>query len=281
MKSKLSIPEAPNSIQKGVPLKEVLNKKAIEQMGRNMEIVYPSFPFESFVELAVNGLEPLSITQRSAHIAAALRTSLPENYAEAVGLLLKTLTPKLEKTEDNGLAPMFYMPHCHFVAEYGLKSEFNGGKDPFDLSMKAIYELTSRFTSEFAIRPFLIDQEERTFAYLFQWMKDQDPHVRRLCSEGTRPRLPWAMKIPSFVNDPSPVLPILENLKNDDDLYVRRSVANHLGDIGKDHPEILFDTCESWLTGASKELKWVIRHALRHLAKKENPKALELRIAAK
>ena len=91
---------------------------------------------------------------------------------------------------------------------------------------------------------------------LYQWMYDSNPHVRRLCSEGTRPRLPWALKISSFVKDPSPSMPILEQLKNDQDLYVRRSVANHLGDIGKDNLELLLNTCENWLTNASHELKW-------------------------
>ena len=116
---------------------------------------------------------------------------------------------------------------------------------------------------------------------LDKWSEDPNPHVRRLTSEGTRPRLPWAMRIPSFIEDPSPVLPILERLKNDPDLYVRRSVANHMGDIGKDHLDLLLETCERWLAGASKELKWVIRHALRHPSKKGNEAALRIRAAAK
>jgi len=104
--------------------------------------------------------------------------------------------------------------------------------------MKAQYELTQRFSAEFSIRPFIIHHENRTMDVLYGWMEDGNPHVRRLCSEGTRPRLPWAMKIPSFVSDPGPTLPILEKLKDDPDLYVRRSVANHLGDIGKDNLEL-------------------------------------------
>ena len=202
-------------------------------------------------------------------------------YEEAVQVLLASLTPPLEQTYDNGLAPMFYMPHCSFVAKYGIDKALNGGKDPFDISMKANYELTQRFTAEFAIRPFLIHEEERTLKILYNWMQDVNPHVRRLCSEGTRPRLPWSSTIPSLVKDPSPALIILETLKNDEDLYVRRSVANHLGDIGKDHLDLLLDTCERWLEGASKELKWVIRHALRHPSKKGNERALAIRQAAK
>jgi 3-methyladenine DNA glycosylase AlkC len=112
-------------------------------------------------------------------------------------------------------------------------------------------------------------------------VSDPDPHVRRLCSEGTRPRLPWAPRIPSFIKDPTPVLSILEDLKDDENLYVRRSVANHLGDIAKDHPEVVFSICERWLVDATKEVKWLIRHALRYPAKKQNKRAIQIRISAK
>ena len=147
--------------------------------------------------------------------------------------------------------------------------------------MQAQYELTKRFSAEFSIRPFLIQKQERTLSRLIEWTSDPDPHVRRLCSEGTRPRLPWATRIPAFIANPEPVFPILETLKNDQSLYVRRSVANHLGDIAKDHPEKIFEICERWLNGASNELKWLIRHALRNPAKKGDKTALQLRAAAK
>ena len=124
-------------------------------------------------------------------------------------------------------------------------------------------------------------KEERTLAQLLKWVSDPDPHVRRLCSEGARPRLPWAKRIPSFIASPSPVLPILEILKDDQSLYVRRSVANHLGDIAKDHPNLVFEICEQWLVGSSNEMRWLIRHALRHPAKKGNKVALQIRSEAK
>jgi len=123
--------------------------------------------------------------------------------------------------------------------------------------------------------------QERTLTRINEWVFDPDPHVRRLCSEGTRLRLPWAPRIPAFINDPSPVLSILEALKDDKVLYVRRSVANHLGDIAKDHPEIVFAICEQWLIDATKDVKWLIRHALRYPAKKQNKIALQIRAAAK
>jgi len=119
-------------------------------------------------------------------------------------------------------------------------------------------------------------------ARLDEWILDDSPHIRRLCSEGTRPKLPWGKRIKAFVVDPKPTIHLLEALKDDESLYVRRSVANHLGDIAKDHPDVVFSICESWLEGgASLELKWVIRHALRYPAKKKNPKALSLREQAR
>ncbi|MFT5216198.1 MAG: 3-methyladenine DNA glycosylase AlkC, partial [Glaciecola sp.] len=138
-----------------------------------------------------------------------------------------------------------------------------------------------RFTCEYSIRPFIVNEQHKTMQVLYKWMNDEDPHIRRLCSEGTRPRLPWSTKIDSFVKDPSPTIAILEHLKNDPDLYVRRSVANHLGDIAKDHLDLVLGICEKWLVNASTELKWVIRHALRNPEKKGHAKAIEIRRKAK
>jgi 3-methyladenine DNA glycosylase AlkC len=278
---KLKIPDAPNSIQKGFPLKLILDKAAVDQLGENLHQVYEKFEKGEFIHDAMKGIEPLSITQRSSHIAESMRKYLPEKYEDAIKIILNTLTPPLTKTADNGLAPLFYMPHCSFIAKYGVDPVFNMGSDPFETSMNAQFELTKRFTCEFSIRSFLIHDEARTLAVLYKWMLDEDPHVRRLCSEGTRPRLPWSMKIDSFVKDPSPCLPILELLKNDPDLYVRRSVANHVGDIAKDNLELALTLCENWLSNASTDLKWVIRHALRHPDKKGIERARELRKLAK
>jgi 3-methyladenine DNA glycosylase AlkC len=279
--SVIKIPKAPKSIQKGFPLKLVLGKEAVHQLADNLHLVYEPFNKDAFIKDTLNGIDPLSITERSKHIAESLSKYLPDIYSDAIELILKSLTPPLEKTADNGLAVLFYMPHCSYIAKYGVNPVFNNGIDPFDISINAQYELTKRFTCEYSIRPFIIDNKNRTLEVLYQWMLDEDPHIRRLCSEGTRPRLPWAMKIDSFVKDPSPTIPILEQLKNDPDLYVRRSVANHVGDIAKDNIELALELCEKWLKNASTELKWVIRHALRNPVKKGNEKAIEIRKAAK
>ena len=275
------IPAAPTTILKGTPLKNLLGPEAVDCLAHNLLRVHPQFDEWSFRRTALEGLEPLGILQRGQHLAKALQQHLPGKYATAVEILLASLTPPLERTADLGLAVFFYLPHVCFVAEYGLEPTENGGHDPFEVSMQAQYQLTKRFSAEFSIRPFLIRQQERTLSQLMAWTIDPDPHVRRLCSEGTRPRLPWATRIPAFVANPDPVLPILEVLKHDPSLYVRRSVANHLGDIAKDHPEKVFALCERWLSGASNEVKWLIRHALRHPAKKGNKTALQLRITAK
>ncbi|NJM41432.1 MAG: DNA alkylation repair protein [Anaerolineae bacterium] len=275
------IPEAPTSIQKGASLKEVLGTRAIDCLAHNISLVYLKFDEAAFRQIALAGLEPLALMARGPHIASALRQCLPSTYSQAIEILLASLTPPLTQTDGNGLAVFFYHPHTSFVAAYGLDASHNEGEDPFQISMQAQYELTQRFSAEFSIRPFLIQHQDRTLATLIKWTSDPSPHVRRLCSEGTRPRLPWGKRIQAFIANPEPTLSILEALKDDDSLYVRRSVANHLGDIAKDHPETVFALCERWLKGASAERKWLIRHAVRHPAKMQNKVALRLRTAAK
>lgn len=279
---KPSIPLAPRSMQKGIPLKGLLGSEAVACLARNIGLVHSGFDEPRFVECALNGLEPLELMQRGLHIAKALRQCLPVRYAEAAGVLMASLTPAQMEADAFGLSAFFYLPHSCWIAEYGQDWNYNSGQDPFDVSMGAMHALTMRFTAEFAIRPFLIQQQERTLGQLMRWVVDPNPHVRRLCSEGCRPRLPWGRRIPALLKDPTPTLPILEMLKDDASLYVRRCVANHLGDIAKSHSELAFSVCERWLDeGASDALKWVIRHAVRYPAKQGDVRALAIREAAK
>lgn len=271
------LPPAPRSIAKGSSLAALLDREAVDCLIHNLGRVHPSFDGEAFRRAALEGLEDLSILQRGTHLARALRRHLPEVYTEAVELLVRSLTPPLTRTHDLGLGVFFYLPHVCFIRDYGLDPAQNGGRDPFEASMRAQHEITRRFSAEFCLRPFLVRWPDRTLNRLLEWTRDPDPHVRRLCSEGTRPRLPWAMRLPAFIADPSPVLPILESLKDDPDLYVRRSVANHLGDLAKDHPDCVFALCEAWLEGASAPRRWLLRHALRHPAGKGVARAVELR----
>ncbi|GAB4446589.1 MAG: DNA alkylation repair protein [Chloroflexi bacterium OHK40] len=162
----------------------------------------------------------------------------------------------------------YLMPVAAFVEHYGLEH--------VDISLQAMHAITQRHTAEFAIRPFLLRYPEQTLATLRAWAHDPSFHVRRLVSEGTRPRLPWAARLPAFVADPTPVLELLETLKDDTSAYVRKSVANNLNDIARDHPERVLATLTRWQRGASDERRWVIRHALRTLVKQGHPEALRL-----
>jgi 3-methyladenine DNA glycosylase AlkC len=279
--SEFRLPAAPRSILKGSSLAALLDREAVDCLAHNLGVVYAGFDGAGFRRSAMTGLAPLGILDRGHHLARALRDYLPARYSDAMAILLRSLTPPMSQTGELGLAVFFYLPHVSFIAKFGLNPEDNGGRDPFEVSMRAQYEITRRFSAEFSMRPYLIRWQERTLARLMEWTRDPDPHVRRLCSEGSRPRLPWAMRIPAFVKDPRPTLPILERLKDDPDEYVRRSVANHLGDIAKDHPKLAFELCERWARGASEERKWVIRHAVRHPAKKGVAEALRLREIAK
>ena len=228
--------------------------------------VHPAFPERAFLRDALDGYEALELMPRGRHIARALRTHLPQDVPAALDILLASIEPPRRETEGSGLAPFLYLPHTVYVAEYAL--------DHFDHAMRAQHALTQRFTAEFSIRPFIEKYPERTLALLRSWTRDPSPHVRRLVSEGTRPRLPWASRLRALQKNPQPTLELLELLKDDPELYVRRSVANHLNDIGKDHPELLNATARRWLKDAGPERAWIVRHALRSAIKRGDAGAL-------
>ncbi len=229
--------------------------------------VEPTFPAERFVAESLDGYDELELLDRARAIAGALGNALPADYADAADLLVRSLGPPLERTEGNGMAPFLYMPHVFYVAEHGLAD--------FEVSMAAQHALTQRFTCEFSIRPFIVSEPERTLAVLAAWTRDDSVHVRRLVSEGTRPRLPWAPRLDAFVADPSPILPLLDALKDDPEEYVRRSVANNLNDISKDNPAVAIDTAGRWLDpGAGEDRRRLVRHALRTLSKAGDEAAL-------
>lgn len=192
--------------------------------------VHPAFPAKRFLTTALAGYDELNLMARGRQIAAALALHLPEDFDAAADILLASLGPRPRSQEgEGGMASFLYLPHTLFVASHGL--------DHFETSMRAQYELTQRFTAEFSMRPFLERHEQATLARLAEWAGDANEHVRRLVSEATRPRLPWAARLRRFQRDPRPVLALLELLKDDPSLYVRRSVANNLNDIGKDKPD--------------------------------------------
>jgi 3-methyladenine DNA glycosylase AlkC len=213
------------------------------------------------------GYDSLELMDRGRKIATALKVYLPEDFKSAVGILIASLDSPVEHNENNSMASFIFLPHTIYVTENGL--------DDFDTSMQAHYQLTQRFTSEFAIRPFIQRYPEKCFALLKLWTNDSNQHIRRLVSEGTRPRLPWASRLPEFIQDPTPVIQLLELLKDDPELYVRRSVANNLNDIGKDHPELLASIAKRWLKNASADRAWLVKHALRSAIKRGEQGALQ------
>jgi 3-methyladenine DNA glycosylase AlkC len=230
--------------------------------------VHQDFPQDQFLRDALAGYGTLSLTARAAQIAEALHRHLPADYPRALDILLASASQEHDHRASNGMSGFLFMPHLLFVARQGL--------DHFEESMRAQHALTQRFTAEFSIRAFLEKHPERTLAQLRTWTQDSSHHVRRLVSEGTRPRLPWAPRLRAFQRDPRLVLELLELLKDDPDPYVRRSVANNLNDIGKDHPALLNRVATRWLRGAGAGRRWIVSHALRSAVKRADAGALRV-----
>lgn len=249
-------------------LKSQFGPAVVRRIGAMLRSAHAPFPERRFVSDATRGLEDLELMDRGRHVAAAMRRALPVGFDEAARILIASLDAPLDRTSGMGMTAFLYLPHTLFVACNGL--------DHFESSMAAQHALTRRFTAEFSIRAFLDRDPARTLARLRIWARDPDVHVRRLVSEGTRPRLPWAPRLRAFQRDPAPVLELLELLRDDPEIYVRRSVANSLNDIGKDHPALLLQVCARWARGAPPERLALIRHALRWLVKKGDRAALRI-----
>jgi len=247
------------------PLKTQFGAAVPRRLADDIARVYPAFRSREFLRDALRDFEQLELLDRGRHLGRVLHAYLPSDFPSAVDVLLATLPA--ERSHEGGMSSFYYLPHTEFVRAFGLAH--------LDASMRALYALTQRFTGEFAIRPFLEHHQQATLERLHVWADDASEHVRRLVSEGTRPRLPWAPRLRAFQQDPTPVLELLERLRDDPALYVRRSVANNLNDIGKDHPQRLMETASSWLVDASPERRWVVQHALRSAVKRGDPAALK------
>lgn len=230
--------------------------------------VYPVFDSPGFVREVLDGFEDLALMARGQKIAQALRRYLPDDFEEALAILMASVDQPHGRDPRLTLGSFLYLPYARFVANYGLGH--------FEPSMAAQHALTQRFSAEFSIRPFLEHHTDATLRQLAIWATDPSEHVRRLVSEGTRPRLPWAPRLRQFQRDPTPVLALLDLLKDDPALYVRRSVANNLNDIGKDHPELVTRTAQAWLQGASPARAWIVGHALRSAVKRGEAGALNV-----
>jgi 3-methyladenine DNA glycosylase AlkC len=250
------------------PLKHRFGPEVPGTLGGMLAAAHTGFDTGGFLELALKGYDALELMPRARHLSHSLRPFLPSDGEEAIRLVTRAAEPELQGPRRTGMDAFRYLPLTLSVAEYGL--------DHFEASMRAQHVLTRLFTAEFSIRPFLEHHPEPTLARFQEWAGDRDPHVRGLVSEGTRPRLPWAPRLSRFVEDPEPVLHLLERLRDDPALYVRRSVANNLNDIAKDHPEKVLATSERWMRGANTDRKALVRHALRTLVKKGDSRALAI-----
>ena len=244
------------------------DKQLAQRLADKLEPHHTPFDRSRFVEAVEEGVDGLELKARVEHIADNLREHLPDDYEKAVAILLKSLGP--ENPNETGMFTDFYwvMPYATFVETYGLESP--------EISLDAVAEITKRNTGEFAVRPFLERFPDKTFGRMLEWSQAGNFHLRRLASEGTRPRLPWAKKLDSVIDDPSSTLPILENLKDDPVKFVQKSVANHLNDVLKDNYDYAVDTLTRWSKDAGKERRWIIKHALRKELKKKNLEAQKL-----
>jgi len=249
-------------------VKSLLGVEAIADISSRLWNVSREFSRKEFVKRAEEGLADLSLMERANHIAHAIHLALPLSCQESLSVLVQALgPPRLEP----GYGPdenFRVLPLTRFVSLFG--------QDHFDEAMRALYEMTRRFTSEFDIRPFLVRYPDLSLAQLRVWAGDPDMHVRRLVSEGTRARLPWATYLNHFRAEPRPVIELLNMLKDDPTEYVRKSVANNLCDISKDHPQLVFDTLSAWSRENTSSRRWIITHALRNLCQEGNVHALRL-----
>lgn len=257
------------------PFKNFLGPREVRAAAAHLQRAWPGFPHERFERLALDGLEALEFKARAHHIADALEATLPADFARAADVLEASLGPPGEGDDlgslqitDAGLAGWIVWPMTEYVARRGL--------DHPRRALAALHAMTQRFSAEWAIRPFIERHPKETFAALERWTRDPSAHVRRLVSEGSRPRLPWGVQLKALIADPTPTLHLLEALQDDPSEYVRRSVANHLNDIAKDHPARVSDWIERHLPGAGPGRRALLKHASRTLVKRGDARMLAL-----
>ena len=256
------------------PLKYLLNDTVPPRIAAMVRRAWRSFDTQAFLRQIEPGYESLELMARGQRIARALQAHLPQDVPRALGVLVDSMDPPMgldaagePDAGDRPYSAFLYLPHSMYIGAQGLAH--------FEAAMAAQHALTQRFTAEFCIRPYLLHHQGDTLARLRDWAQDGNAHVRRLVSEGTRPRLPWAPRLPAFQNNPQLALPMLDALKDDTSSYVRRSVANHLADISKDHPDLAVGTARTWLQRAPAPREALVRHGLRFLIKRGDAGALD------
>ena len=256
------------------PFKNLINAALVHTAAGHLQRVQAGFDAARFTALATAGLDALEMKARAMQIASALEATLPASFTGAADTLQAALAPAADHERlaelhraDQGLAGWVLWGVGEYVARRGIGEP--------ERALALLGELTQRFSAEFAIRPFIVAHPELAFATLQRWTKHPSSHVRRLVSEGSRPRLPWGLQLKALVVDPSPTLPLLRALQDDDSEYVRRSVANHLNDIAKDHPALVAQWLEEHLPDAPAPRRALLKHATRSLIKKGDTRVLK------
>ena len=256
------------------PFKNMLNADLVRQAAVHLQRTTPGFDATHFNRLATSGLDALEMKARAMHICAALEATLPGDFNTAAQALTAALAPAeagepmaLLHGMHGGLRGWILWPVGEYIARHGQHNP--------EVALQALHALTQRFTAEFAIRPFIVQHPALAFSTLQRWVRDDSPHVRRLVSEGSRPRLPWGLQLKSLVADPSPTLPLLLALQDDASQTVRRSVANHLNDIAKDHPQLVAQWLQEHLPDAPAARRALLRHASRTLIKAGDAQVLK------
>ncbi|ACB34377.1 conserved hypothetical protein [Leptothrix cholodnii SP-6] len=246
--------------------KNLINPATVAAMAQHLGRVSAHFDHDAFVARALPDLDGLEFKARAMQLADALEQALPADFSLASQALVNALGPPGQgddlsglRTGDQGLAGWALWPMGEFIARHGLADPARG--------LQALHAMTQRFSAEFAIRPFILAHPQLTFETLARWVHDPSAHVRRLVSEGSRPRLPWGLQLKPLIADPSPTLALLAALQDDPSAYVRRSVANHLNDIAKDHPARVAEWLQRHLPDASDNRRALLRHASRTLIK--------------
>jgi 3-methyladenine DNA glycosylase AlkC len=246
------------------PLKNVYNRTYIQKLALGLKKSEPKFDAVAFEKAVFAGdWKDLELKGRMRRISITIGKFLPK-YPRALSVLLD-------------VAPFFRDYHGMFIPDfvevYGMLS--NHRRKYWDVSIEMLGEYTKYSSSEFAIRAFLLEDLNGVMKQMKLWSKSENEHQRRLSSEGCRPRLPWAAQLPELRKNPKLILPILENLKTDPSIYVRKSVANNLNDISKDHPQWVLDVAHRWY-GENLETDKIVKHGLRTLLKQGNQKAIGL-----
>lgn len=247
--------------------KDWFDRGAAKALAAQLAAADQKFDSKSFVKCCCKALGDLEFNARVKQFADAMAVSLNDDYPRAIAIVQKSLPeplPDCKSVTDGWLQ----WPVGQFIADCGL--------DHFDESMQCMVELTQRFSAEFAIRPFVERYPDQTFEFLYSRVDDLNPHVRRWCSEGVRTRLPWGGNLKGLIADPSPIIPILEALKDDREIYVRKSVANSLNDLSKDHPALVLKLCKRWSKNSNDGRDWIIKQGLRALIKQGDSGALTL-----